>query len=146
MKIIAFSVGFLFSLLVVYAILKKEPNCMALSPSSEFNLTSKEVADLEISARNGDCQEAYKLARYHGNFTLKSVDAIIWFREAVKCPGINPKLELIALLMGDDSPMHKAEIENLIHEIGKADLAAAKRAEEAVQASNDARRRGGKER
>ncbi|WP_228893680.1 hypothetical protein [Pseudoduganella aquatica] len=146
MKIIAFSMVFLFLLLVGYAILKKEPNSMAVSPSSEFNLTSKEIIDLEISARNGDCQAAYKLARYHGNFTLKSVDAIIWFREAVKCPGINPKLELIALLMGDENPMHKAEIAKLIHEIGKADPAAAKRAEEAVQASNSARRRGGKER
>jgi hypothetical protein len=146
MKIITFSIVFLFSLLVGYAILKKEPNPMAVSPSSEFNLTSKETIDLEISARNGDCQAAYGLARYHANFTLKSVDAIIWFREAVKCPGINQKLELIALLIGDENLMHKAEIDNLIHEIGKADPAAAKRAEEAVQASNDARRRDGKER
>lgn len=110
---------------------------MVASPSAEFNFGLQDIANLEARAHNGDCQAAYQLARYHSNFTLKSEDAIHWFRQAVKCPGTNQKLELIALLMGDQNPAHKAEIRQLIEDIGKTDPAAAKRAEDAVQTTSE---------
>jgi|GEM_PF-6303398 len=111
---------------------------MVASPTAEFNLAPQDIQGLEARARGGDCQAAYKLARYHSNFTLKSEDAIRWFRQAVKCPGTNPRLELIALLMGDQDQSHMAEIRQLIQDISKTDPAAAKRAEEAVRGTSGA--------
>lgn len=135
MKALVIIICILGGLWVGYGFVKKEQNTTVTSPSAEFNLAPREVMDLEVRARNGDCQAAYQLGRYHSNFTLKSEEAIRWFRQAVKCPETNPKLELIALLMGDKEPQHKAEIEKLIQEINKTDPSAAKRAEEAVRSA-----------
>ncbi|UTY58821.1 hypothetical protein [Massilia sp. erpn] len=115
-----------------YLLLKKEKKSVTISPSAEFNMTPQEISNLEVSARGGDCQAAYRLARYHSNFTLKFEDAIHWFRLAVKCPETNPKLELIALLMGYQDSAHMMEIRQLIQDLSRTDPSAAKRAEEAV--------------
>ena len=92
----------------------------------------QEIANLETGACGGDCHAAYRLASYHCNFTLKSEDAIHWFRLTIKCPETNPKLELIALLMGYQDPAHMAEIRQLIQDLSKTGSNAAKRVEEAV--------------
>lgn len=138
MKTLIVVICLLFGLWAGYGLLKKKQDVMVASPTAEFNLAPQDIAGLEARARGGDCQAAYKLARYHSNFTLKSEDAIRWFRQAVKCPGTNPKLELIALLMGDQDPAHMAEIRQLIQDLGKTDPAAAKRAEEAVRTTGGA--------
>lgn len=135
MKTLAVVICLLFALWAGYGLLEKERDAMAVSPSAEFNLSPRDIAGLEAGARGGDCQAAYQLARYHSNFTLKSEDAIRWFRQAAKCPETNPKLELIALLMGDQDPAHREEIRRLIQEISKTDPVAAKRAEDAVLAA-----------
>lgn len=139
MKILTLLICVLIGLCTGYWFLKKEPEAMAVSPTAEFNLAPQDIASLEARSLGGDCRSAYQLARYHSNFTLKSEEAIRWFRLAVICPDINPKVELIALLIGDKNPAHKEEIRQLIQEIGKTDLSAAKRAEEAVQAADDAK-------
>lgn len=136
MKILTLLICLLIGLYSGYWFLKKERDAMAVSPTVEFNLTPRDIASLEARSLGGDCRAAYQLARYHSNFTLKSEEAIRWFRLAVRCPDINPKVELIALLIGDKNPAHTEEIRQLIQEIGKTDLPAAKRAEEAMQAAD----------
>lgn len=128
---------FLFlGLSICYWFFKKDQQRIGVSPASEFNLATQDLAGLETSAHAANCQAAYQLARYHNNFTLKYEDAVYWFRLAVKCPETNPKLELIALLMGDNNLEHREEIRQLIEDIRKTDPTAAKRAEEAMQTSS----------
>lgn len=109
----------------------------AVSPAKEYDLSEKEFEEVRELAIAGDCIAAYKLAKFHSNVTLKSAEAIRWLRIAVKCPDTNPKIELVSMLSGDESPAAISEIENLIAQIEKMDPVAAEYARKALKNSRE---------
>ena len=121
--------------LVGYSLINKRRIEFSVSPSAEFDISKREIEILQKQAISGDCNAAYRLANYHSSFTLNSEEAMHWLRMAVKCPDVNPKLQLIALLLGDENPDSLAEVDRLVLEIRKTDPDAAKRAQDAVRDS-----------
>jgi hypothetical protein len=108
---------------------------LPVSPSADFQLSESEIVNFQRQAISGDCVAAHKLARYHDYFSLKFDEAIRWFRIAVKCPDVNPKLELIGLLLGNENPAILREVDDLVLEIRKTDPEAAMSIQKVVQDS-----------
>jgi hypothetical protein len=86
-------------------------------------IVPSQLGATEALARDGNCEAALKIARYHTNITLKFDAAIAWYRIATGlCQANGPKEELVALLIGNyDEPSEAAEINGLIVAIERTD-------------------------
>lgn len=103
---------------------------------SSFVVPANETPSLQVSAKNGDCNLAYKLGMHHFFVSLQYNEATRWFRLAAKCPDVRSKEALIAALLTEKNQTSvTTEIDNLISEIRKIDPERAKKAEENVRHS-----------
>lgn len=134
-KFVLIIVVMIATMMLVYGLVNHYSNSQPVSPSAELNFPPRELAHLETQAKAGDCASAYQLARHHSSFTLNSNEAVRWFRVAVKCPGVSPRQELIALLLGGQDKASRQEVDRLVLEILAADPDEGRRSQAAVQES-----------
>lgn len=120
-----------------YSLVNKHSADATVSPAAGYDISTREIDMSQKQAMAGDCKAAYRLANYHSSVTLKSEEAIRWLHLAVKCSDVNPKLQLIAMLIGDERHEILAEVDRLIAQVRKVDPIAAKRAQDAVLESRN---------
>jgi hypothetical protein len=97
--------------------------------ASSFALSKDELEVLQSKAKAGDCDAAYRIAKFHSYVTLQYEDSIMSSRLAVRCPGVRPKELLVAMLFTRaDVDSIVGEVESLIFDMGKTDPEAADRA------------------
>lgn len=101
------------------------------SPAGKYRIVEPAYSRLANAAQFGDCEAAYKLGRHHVFFTLKTNEAIRWYRLAAKCPHAAAKGELVAILMHFDT--EDAEVDRLLSEIAEIDPKAAENDKAAVE-------------
>jgi hypothetical protein len=113
----------------------------ATNPASDYAIRKEEIDQLQLQARNGDCQAAQRLGAYYMNYKLDYNNAVKWFRMAARCPNVAPKEYLIVLLRQvENHPEIDAELDRLILEIRALDPARAAELEIYVK---EMRQRGG---
>jgi hypothetical protein len=98
--------------------------------AATYQLSDRQLAQLESAALAGDCAAAERIGRHHLFFSLQEDEATKWYRLAAKCPNANAKAQLIALLM--DYPKNSAEVDKLLEEISTIDSRIADEARVAV--------------
>jgi hypothetical protein len=102
----------------------------AASGASTYALTKEELERLQEKARRGDCDAAFRIATFHSYFTAKFEESIRWGRFAVRCPGVRQRELLVAMLLNTGSvDSVTGEVEGLIADMRKTDVAAADRAQ-----------------
>jgi hypothetical protein len=108
-----------------------------------YELSDSQMDALEAAALRGDCAAAERIGRHHLYFSRQYSDATKWYRLAARCPDVNAKTQLIALLK--DYPQYWVEVDRLVQEIAHLDPQMAAKARETVNLSKeDAKRRDGK--
>lgn len=105
----------------------------AQTPSARDHLGEPELAAMTQRATSGECAAAGKLSSYYANVALNFDGAVKWGRVAANCPAPMAKEMLVVLLVQQDGPQVAAEIDTLLHEIGKVDPASAERLSRTVQ-------------
>lgn len=105
----------------------------AQTPSARDHLGETELVAMTQRATSGDCAAAGKLRSYYANVALNLDSAVEWGRVAANCPDPMAKEMLVVLLIQRDGPQVAAEINTLLHEIGKVDAASAERLRKTVQ-------------
>jgi hypothetical protein len=111
----------------------------AVSPSATYSLSENEINTFQSAARSGSCEAANRLARYHLNITLRTDQAIYWYRLGRHCLDVNAKMELIGLLMDSKDRDVINEVDDILLEIDKIDPQESRRAKDAI---GEARKRG----
>ena len=97
------------------------------TPSARDHLRKTELAAMTQRAIRGDCAAASRLRSYYANVALNFDSAVEWARVAANCPDPMAKEMLVVLLVQQDGPQVAAEIDTLLHAIGKVDAASAER-------------------
>ena len=112
-------VALLASLAHLVPVADQDPDEPAPSGADAFYIEPANYAPLVKSAKAGDCDAAFTLARYHA-FCKTEFDASVqWYRVAARCPHLNAKRSL--LLMIRNLPEHDREVDRLLEEIASID-------------------------
>lgn len=103
--------------------------------STALALPELELKPLQAAANAGDCQAALRVARHYSFGTNELEESVTWLRMAAKCNDADTKGQLIRMLlaMGAD-PTASSEIDRLLSEIRKLDIAKGREYEEVVAA------------
>lgn len=108
--------------ITVFAIWKPKRTPDAVAGASTYFIPEDQRGKIVAKALGGDCQSAYRLGLHYFFTTADEEEAVRWYRLAAKCPDVNPKADLVALLADKQCQSGiRAEIEKLIEEITKHD-------------------------
>lgn len=116
------AVGFALAIIATYLRLVARDGSRSGSPVSAYFIPIKEISMLTSKATDGDCNAAERLALYHMNVSLRYDDAVRWARIAAKCPVLDYKETLFALLAREteDARIMK-EVDSLVLDIKTLD-------------------------
>ena len=117
-----FAAGFALVIIATYLGLVTRDGNHPGSPVSAYSIPILEISKLTSRAAEGDCTAAERLALYHMNISLRYDDAVRWARIAAKCPVLDYKETLFALLAREteDATVMK-EVDSLVLEIEALD-------------------------
>ncbi|MES2757631.1 MAG: hypothetical protein V4693_09685 [Pseudomonadota bacterium] len=105
----------------------------SIPAAATFKLSGPQLNKLARLAKGGDCTAAERVGRHYLFFSLDYDRAVQWYRLAAKCPNVNAKTQLIALLTY--YPQNLLEVDKLLLEIAAIDSQAADDARESVDLS-----------
>lgn len=107
-----------------------------ISGQRPFYLSDSSMSKLENEAKNGNCESAYKLGRYHLYSSLDLSEGEKYFRLAARCQDADALVGLITVLR---KPENDAELEKLVALLKQIDPKKGKSAAEEVTLRSDER-------
>ena len=123
-------VAFVAALAYRFKSAEQQANEAAPSGADAFYIEPANYARLITAAKDGNCDAAFTVARYHAFYTARYDESIQWYRLAARCPHVDARRSLLAMLR--DLPEHDGEVDRLLAEISLIDPATAENDRRAV--------------